>query len=101
MLVSYHPKPRKEKELLPLIRKHWPTLNRLGLVTRKRPLIWRATDHRSNRSYFVELFQWKDGKSSAVAHQSPEVMAVWERMGPILKDLMLAEVESVDLGPQA
>jgi hypothetical protein len=101
MLVSYHPKKRKEKELLPLLRKHWPTLNRLGLVTGQKPLIWRATEHRTNRSYYVELFQWKDGSSSAVAHQSPEVMAVWERMGPVLEDLVLAEVEPLGLGSKA
>ena len=41
----------------------------------------------------MELFQWKNGEASGVAHQTPEVMAIWEPMGPILENLTLCEVE--------
>ena len=97
MLVSYYPKEGKEEEFLPLLEKHWPTLDRLGLVTKVKPQIWRGTDIRANRSYFVELFQWKNGEASDIAHQSPEVMAIWEPMGPILENMQLTEVEPLSL----
>jgi hypothetical protein len=32
-LVIYTPKPGKEAELLPLVEKHWPVLNQIGLST--------------------------------------------------------------------
>jgi len=30
---------------------------------------------------------WKDGRAPDVAHQTPEVMAIWEPMGPVLANL--------------
>jgi quinol monooxygenase YgiN len=95
MLVSYHPKEGKEEELLALIKNHWPTLNRMGLVTKMAPQVWRAVDKRSHRTYFVEMFQWKDDKASDIAHQSPEVMSIWEPMGPILENLQLTQIEPI------
>jgi hypothetical protein len=95
MLVSYYPKPGSEDELLGLIHKHWPTLDRLGLVSQQAPQVWRARDKRTDRTFFVEMFQWKDGQASDVAHQSPEVMAIWEPMGPILENLTLTQIEPI------
>ena len=93
MLVSYIPKAGKEKELLALVEKHWPTLDRVGLVSKMAPQIWRATDIRAKKSYIVEMFQWKDEKASEIAHQTPEVMAIREPMGPILENLQLTQIE--------
>jgi len=39
------------------------------------------------------MFQWKDEKASEIAHQTPEVMAIWEPMGPILENLQLTQIE--------
>ena len=94
-LVIYRPKTGKENELQPLVQKHWPTLNQVGLVTKDPARIWRATDKRGGKSFFVEMFSWKDGEASTIAHQTPEVMAVWEPMGPILEELQIAEIEPV------
>ena len=94
-LVIYKPKPGKENELQPLVEKHWPTLSRIGLVTKEPARVWRATDARAGKSFFVEIFSWKDGEASNVAHQTPEVMAVWEPMGAILEDLQIAQLEPV------
>ncbi|HVE42070.1 MAG TPA: hypothetical protein VNM14_19400 [Planctomycetota bacterium] len=94
MLVSYYPKPGKEKALLALVRKHWPTLRRVKLASQMAPKIWRARDVRQKESYFVELFQWKDEKAAGIAHQTPEVMAIWESMGPILRKLQLTQIEA-------
>ncbi len=95
-LVSYYPKAGKEQELLALIEKHWPTLEQLGLVSPQRAQIWRASDKRTNQNFFVELFQWKDESASEIAHQTPEVMAVWETMGPLLEKLQLTRLEPLE-----
>src|SRR4051812_29265055 len=97
MLVIYRIKEGTEGEFLPLLEKHYPTLDRLGLVTKEPVTIWRATD-KQNRTYFVEKFSWRDGAAAGVAHQTPEVMAVWEPMGPMLENLELLQIEPVDSG---
>jgi hypothetical protein len=96
VLVTYRPKEGAEEQMLRMLEKHWPTLDRLGLVTKEPPKFWRATG-KDGRTSFVELFQWKDEGASGVAHQLPEVMAVWEPMGGILEDLQIAHVEPLEL----
>ncbi len=95
MLVSYYPKKGSEDALLTLVKKHWPILKNAGLTTQKPAEIWRAKDKRSGAVYFVEKFQWATPESSDIAHQTPEVMAVWEPMGPIMENMTLAVVEEV------
>lgn len=92
-LVTYVPKPGKEAELLELVRKHEPALRKVGLVTDEPFRLWKAYDIRKRRQQFVEYFVWKDGKASDLAHQTPEIMAVWEPMGPVLEELIICEVE--------
>jgi hypothetical protein len=92
-LVTYVPKKGKEAELLALLRKHEPALRKVGLVTDEPFRLWKAYDIRKQREQFIEYFVWKDGKASDVAHQTPEIMAVWEPMGPVLDELTICEVE--------
>ena len=92
-MVTYVPKEGKEAELLALVKKHEPALRKTGLVTSEPFRLWKAFDVRKQRTAFIEYFQWKDGNASDVAHQTPEVMAVWEPMGPVLEELTICEVE--------
>lgn len=92
-IVTYVPKAGKEAELLALVKRHEPALRQVGLVTAEPFKVWRAFDIRKQRVSFIEQFQWKDGRASDVAHQTPEVMAVWEPMGPVLEELIICEVE--------
>jgi quinol monooxygenase YgiN len=91
--VTYRPKKGKEEEVFELVKKHWPALKALGLSTDEPAKVYRATDKRSGQVYFVEIFSWRDEQASSVAHQTPEVMAIWEPMGPILEGLELARLE--------
>jgi hypothetical protein len=95
MLVSYYPKSGREAELQALVEQHYPTLSSLGLVTDQRAQVWKAFAKDSGRPHFVELFQWKTEQSSDVAHQTPELMAIWETMGPILERLDLVELQQL------
>lgn len=91
--VTYRPKQGKEEDLFALVKKHWPILKQLGLVTGTPAQVYRATDKRSGKVYFIEIFSWRDGRASDIAHQTPEVMSVWETMGPVLEGLELAALE--------
>lgn len=94
-LVRYTPKAGGEEALLGLVRQHWPTLARLGLVTATPAQLWRAFDKDTRKLSFLELFEWKDEGASDVAHQTPEVMAMWEPMGKVLERLEITKVERI------
>jgi hypothetical protein len=100
-LVTYYPKPGQEEALLALVRKHWPTIGRLGLATSTPARVWRGADKRTGKAFIVELFEWRDSKSSEVAHQTPEVMKVWEPMGPLLETMTIAKLDEVDVSRDA
>ena len=92
-LVIYRPKPGAESALEALVRKHLPTLKSLGLLSSGQSAVYRAEDKRSHAVCFVEIFDWKDGRASDVAHQTPEVMAIWEPMGPLLENLEIRALQ--------
>jgi len=97
VLVTYRPKKGKEAKFFTLLKRHWPALKRAGLVAPGHPRIWRAIDKRTRRTYFVEMFDWKDAHASDTAHRTPEVMAVWGPMEPLLESMDLALVKPVSL----
>ena len=69
----------KEDEFRALVERHWPTLHRLGLTTAEPSKVYRGAD-RSGGPLWVEIFTWKDGRAAHVAHEHPEVAAIWEPM---------------------
>src|SRR3954464_12448618 len=93
--VTYRPKKGKEEALFALVQKHWPTLQKTGLVTGDPATLYKATNKRTGEVYFVEIFSWRDAEASTIAHQTPEVMAVWEPMGPIMEGMEIAALEPV------
>ena len=78
VLCTYRVVPGEEAAFEALLAKHWPTLRAQGLVTERRPQAYRGAG-----PTYHELFEWKDGRAPEVAHQSPEVMAIWEPMGAL------------------
>ena len=87
MMCTYRPKRGKEKQLLSLVKKHWRTLHRAGLTTDEPAQIFRAFDKRGDRTArFIELFSWKNERSSALAHEVVDVVKIWEPMAAILDE---------------
>lgn len=95
-LVIYKLKQDTEKQFLPLLKAHYPSLKRMGLATDMVPKFWRGTSRDGSLSY-VEIFQWVDVKAPEVAHQTPEVMQIWEPMGPMLANLEFINIEECQL----
>jgi hypothetical protein len=101
MHCVYRPKPGSEEALFDLVKKHWPVLRDAGLATAEPALVWRATDKRSGKLYFIEVFSWTNAEAPGLAHQLPEVMKIWEPMGPMIEggpSPELAFVEPVRVG---
>jgi hypothetical protein len=79
VLCLYRVTPGREDEFTGLLRRHWPTLRSLDLVTDDRPQHYRGEEP-GGGPLFVEIFRWKSEEASGLAHEHPEVMAIWEPM---------------------
>jgi hypothetical protein len=78
VVCTYRVKTGREQDFIALLERHWPTLRKLGLVHEQPRMALRGRDS-DRRSCFVEIFAWKD-RGFEVAHQHPEVLALWEPM---------------------
>ncbi len=96
-LVIYRPRAGSLAALEALVKQHGPVLRRIGLITEDPVRVYRATDLRKPDAgaFVVEEFVWRDGAAADVAHQTPEVMAVWETMGPHLEDMTLITLDAI------
>ena len=95
MLCRYRLKPGKEREFTTLLARHWPTLHAAGLATAAPARVLRGEDKAGNVAFF-ETFAWKNGKSAGSAHESAEVMRLWEPMGALCEDMEFWNVQEID-----
>ena len=73
-IAAFRPKPGKEDELLSVIASRLPLLRSLGLATERENITMRSAD-----GVIVDVSEWVDEEAIARAHQTPEVLAMWER----------------------
>jgi hypothetical protein len=102
-ICRYKVKPGKEAEMEKLLALHWPALHAAGLATDEPAIVYRGLpsgkpgdEHGAERTY-VEILVWKDRNSPRVAHETPEVMAVWEPMGAICESMDFPSFERLEL----
>jgi hypothetical protein len=81
-LCVYRVKPGSESAFRGLLAKHWPTLRRVGLGADEPSVIYEGSEG-DNAPMFFELLHWKDDEGPNMAHEIPDVMAVWEPMGQL------------------
>lgn len=93
-LCRYLVKPGKEQAFADLLARHWETLHSAGLATAEPARVFRATDKAGNIA-FIEMFSWKDRGCIETAHETPEVMQLWEPMGALCQDMEFWHVEAV------
>jgi quinol monooxygenase YgiN len=87
MLCYYKVDSKDEAAFTRLLEQHWPTLLKLGLATDKPATVFRSKDKAGN-IVFVEYYQWVDADAPRVAHQTPDLMQVWEPMGALTQGKM-------------
>jgi hypothetical protein len=78
VVCTYRVKAGREREFIALLKRHWPTLRKLGLAHDEPRMALQGRDS-DKTSCFVEVFAWKD-RGFELAHQHPEVLALWEPM---------------------
>ena len=84
-MCMYQTRAGQEQEFEKLVRTHWPTLNKLELVTDQPAEVFQGRND-DGSSFFVEIFTWKDEATPGSAHELAEVMAIWEPMGKLCED---------------
>ncbi len=85
VICQYTAEPGHEDALEALLVEHGAILTSLGLKTDAPTQLPRGlgTDPESHgaRGKYVEIFSWASEDSMRLAHESPEVMRIWEGIG--------------------
>jgi hypothetical protein len=82
VICTYLVRADAEERFAELVGGHWRTLRELGFVTDEKALVFRGTE---GGVTYVEIFTWVEG-GFAQAHEHPDVLAIWERMDPLLEE---------------
>ncbi len=83
VIAIYRVQKAREADFQALLARHHPTLVALGLATDEPAVIYRGEEKEG--PIVFEIFAWKDDESPSIAHQTPEVMALWEPMGALVE----------------
>lgn len=86
VIAIYRVRADKEAAFLELLRQHHPTLVAQGLATREPPVVYRSLEEGGGGPTLYEIFTWVDGDAAGVAHETPEVMRIWEAMGTMVEE---------------
>ena len=81
VVCTYRVRADAENQFRELLGRHWSTLHDLGFVTDESSLLLRRMDEPT----YIEIFTWVDG-GFALAHEHPDVLAIWEPMEPLLEE---------------
>ena len=104
-ICRFKVKPGKQAEMEALLARHWPALHKAGLVTDRKPQIYRGLPsakpggQHGAEGVYIEMFEWRDPSAIDTAHQLPAVMAVWEPMGAICEEMDFPEFECIEQAP--
>lgn len=74
VIAAFKPKPGLEAELNQVIADRLPLLRRLGLATDRENVTMRAAN-----GTIIDVSEWTDEEAIARAHQTPEVLELWQR----------------------
>ena len=88
VIATLRPKEGKLEELKQVLNDRLPLLRRLGLVTERENITMQALD-----GTILDVSEWVDDHAIDRAHETPEVLELWERFE--------ACCEYVDLGSLA
>lgn len=89
VLAVYKPRAGLEEEFEILLRSHYPTLNRLRLVTDSGARLLKSPADGT----YLELFEWLSEKAIGIAHESAEVKALWGRLEEVAQYSTLSELQ--------
>jgi hypothetical protein len=82
VICTYRVRADAEEPFRKLLGRHWRTLRELGFVTEQESVVFRSIE---GGVTYVEIFTWVEGGFEQ-AHEHPDVLAIWERMDPLLEE---------------
>ncbi|MEJ3658587.1 hypothetical protein WEH80_37080 [Actinomycetes bacterium KLBMP 9759] len=85
-IAHYRVRPGHEERFTDILRQHRATLRALELVTDRPSEAYVGTERDIDGPLFVEIIEWVDARGAAVAHEHPQVSALWERIGQACED---------------
>ena len=94
VIAIYRPVKGREDDLLELVRRHVPILRDLGLATDTPVLALRSREN----GVILEIFDWMSEDAVKRAHETAEVIALWDDFDVVSDYLALkslAEAESL------
>lgn len=94
VVCRYRVKAEKAEQFADLLARHWGTLHELGLTTDNPARLLRGEDKAGNVA-FIEEFAWRTEDSAPTAHETPEVMLLWEPMGSLCEDMEFWDVKPI------
>jgi quinol monooxygenase YgiN len=84
-VAAFKAKPGKHEELLAVIADRLPLLRQLGLGTSRAPILMQSRD-----GTVIQISEWAGDEAIAKAHETPEVLAMWERFAACSNYVKLA-----------
>jgi hypothetical protein len=102
VICHYDVQPGEEAAFAELLVKHWPVLHAAGLTTDAPARHFKAIQRPQSdgqgdaAQLFVEIFEWKSAGAAGVAHETPEVMAIWEPMGALCTQMRFPHFHAFD-----
>jgi hypothetical protein len=84
-VAAFNPHEGKEEELLRVIGDRLPLLRRLGLATDRESIMMKSTG-----GAVIEVSEWASWEAIEKAHQTPEVLELWQRFDACSKYVPLS-----------
>jgi hypothetical protein len=82
VIVTLRAKPGAEADLERAIARHWTTAHRMKLVHDTPHVTLRGTEE-GNKSYFIEIFTWRDG---GIPDAAPaEIQTIWNEFNRLVE----------------
>ena len=90
VIAAFKPKPGKGDELKQVIADRLPLLRDLGLATDRINITMRAQD-----GTIIDVSEWTDDDAIARAHETPEVLELWQRFDECSQYVKLESLDEI------
>lgn len=90
VIAAFKPKPGMEDELKQVIAGRLPLLRRLGLATDRVNITMRSAN-----GTILDVSEWVDDAAIKRAHETPEVLELWERFDACCEYAKLESLEEI------
>lgn len=84
-VATYRVRADRLEDFFEVLRRHHPALLELGLATDEPPIVYRGKEQDGGPIVF-EIFTWANERAPQIAHETPQVLQLWEPMGDMCEE---------------